>query len=129
MNCYKHNLSATHLLSTAQSVVFLIGINFVRFASVEIITSQIKYFISTLRQQYPHLSDTNNLTIIHFSPCLKPLLPLFTHASLINNIHQYNHQLLNLSFSLNFRIINSNVTDSYIDPNRIHINYIYKNLA
>jgi hypothetical protein len=132
---YNHNLSATHLLLTssihqhlltAQSVIFLIGTNSVRYTSAETIISQIQHFINTLRQQYPHLSGHNNITIIHCFPCLKPILPLFTHATLINNINQYNTQLINLSLSLNFRTIDFNVKDFLLGPDKMHINLKYK---
>jgi hypothetical protein len=138
VDSYKSQLSAVDLLSTpiidsylssAKALMLLIGTNSVRCTPAPAILTQIKTFINSLRSRFAHLSAKHCINIIPCFPCFKPLYPLNTYHSLLNNIAQYNNQLVNLSIELNFTIVDFNVKDYHIGVDKMHIDSYYKTLV
>ncbi|CAF2002180.1 unnamed protein product [Rotaria magnacalcarata] len=135
---YSSNLSALAVLSTScldshlassHALMLLVGTNPVRCDPASSIITHIKTIIIFLCSTYPHLSGKHCINIVPCFPCFKPFYPLNTYHSLLNNIAQYNSQLFDLSITLNFTIVNFNVMDHHIGPDRMHLDYKYSTIV
>ena len=135
---YRADLSALNLLSTpplssqlasTSALLFLIGTNSVRYHPASVVLSDIKRVIDFVRTTHPHLSRKHSINIVCCFPCLKPIYPFNTTQSLLNNIHEYNCSLFDLADTLNFTVINFDVTPTHLGSDRMHLHHNYKNLV
>ena len=125
--CCPRPLSPSYL-SSVTAILFLIGTNSVRCNSAADIISHIQVIINYIRTHQPHLSSKHSINIVPCFPCLKPSYTCNTSQSLSNNIHQYNSLLSTLADTLHFTIVNFNVMDYHLGPDRMHLHFQYKNL-
>ncbi|CAF1389102.1 unnamed protein product [Adineta ricciae] len=135
---YRVDLSALTLLSTpplssqlssTSALLFVIGTNSIRSNSASVALSDIKRVIDFVRTTHPHLSSKHSINIICCFPCLKPIYPSNITHSLLNNIHEYNCSLFALVDTLNFTVLNFDVTPSHLGSDRMHLHHNYKDLV
>ena len=117
-----------HHLSSASAIMFLIGTNSVRCTPASTIINQIKNIINGIRSNYPHLTKKHCINIVPCFPCFKPIYPLNTCHSLLDNIAQYKNLLFDLSDTLNFTIVAFHVMSHHLGPDRMHLDFRHKKL-
>ncbi|CAF1373363.1 unnamed protein product [Adineta ricciae] len=135
---YRADLSALTLLSTpplssqlssTSALLFVIGTNSIRSNPASVVVSDIKRVIDSVRTAHPHLSSKHSINIVCCFPCLKPIYPFNTTHSLLHNIHEYNCSLFDLAETLNFTVLNFDVTPSHLGYDRMHLHHNYQNLV
>nr|ABL86691.1 putative envelope protein [Philodina roseola] len=130
--CTATLLSTSHLhqlLSSANSIMFLIGTNSLRCTPAVTVITQVSDLIHLLRFQHPHLSNKHSITLVACFPCVKPIYPLNTTHSLSNNITQYNTMLMDLSAAMNFTVIDFHVLEHHLGFDRMHLAHQHKHLV
>ncbi|CAF1080604.1 unnamed protein product [Rotaria magnacalcarata] len=114
------------LLSTTSNILFLVGINSVRYLPAANVLQQIDQFLISLFSSYSHLTQ-GKIIITTCLPCLKPSTRYPNIHSLRNNIEHYNHSLYSLSIKKNFRVFDLSLSPEWLGYDGLHINPIYRN--
>jgi hypothetical protein len=127
---YDDNLSLYHMLdspdidyylSNFDGVLFFVGTNSVRIMPAHKIITQIKVIINYIREKYPRFNQTGKITIPYVFPCLKTTNRFRTEQAMLSNIALYNHELKQLSFRMNFSIMNLHLTQQHLASDNMHI--------
>ena len=118
----------TSLFDTLSHVLLLVGTNSVRRLRAADVIDQVNQIILSLRSRHPHLTQTGKIIIVATFPCLKPSAHFPSIVSLQNNIHIYNRLLLALSTQQSFSFVDFHVTPDMLSPDRMHLDYRYRNL-
>lgn len=116
-------------LSSSKSIMLLIGTNSVRAYPAPTIINHIEHLIQQLRRLHPHLHSKDSITIIATFPCAKTSALFPSYSSLSRNIQLYNTQLLTLSTTLNFTVLNFGLEERHLSPDNIHIHHKYQHLV
>ena len=127
---YTKNLSLYHMvvssdfdyyLSHFDGVLFFVGTNSVRIMPAHKIINQIKETIDYIREKYPRFNQTGKITIPYAFPCLKTTNRFRIQERMLSNIDLYNHELRQLSFRMNFSVINLHLTRRHLASDNMHI--------
>jgi hypothetical protein len=127
---YHHHLSALHQLhspnissriASSKAIMLLIGSNSLRIFPVSRVINHVHDFLSVLRQNHPHLSSQQAISIVTTFPCGKPSNTFRTPTLLQHNIDLYNNQLQTLSTHLNFTVIDFQVQPQHLSPDHLHL--------
>ncbi|CAF1414988.1 unnamed protein product [Adineta steineri] len=130
----KKNLSLFHLLFTSEiqlllsqvdGVLLLLGTNSIRIFRASTIISQIEEIIFFLRQVYPQFNPRQRIIIPLCFPCLKTTSKFWNKIKLTSNIQLYNNRLYQLSYRMNFNVINFRLRAYQLASDKIHIQHHY----
>jgi hypothetical protein len=110
-------------LASSTAIMLLIGTNSIRSSPASKIIQQIEDLIHLLRHLHPHLRHKDNIHIVATFPCLKTSRSFPSSSSLRRNIRLYNNQLLELSTTLNFSVVDFNLEENHLRRDKIHIHY------
>ncbi|CAF1459650.1 unnamed protein product [Adineta steineri] len=131
---YDKKLSLFHLLFTSEiqfllsqvdGVLLLLGPNSIRIFRASTIISQIEEIIFFLRQVYPQFNPPQRIIIPLCFPCLKTTRKFRTKIALRSNIQFYNNRLYQLSYQMNFNIINFRIRTYQLASDNMHIHHHY----
>lgn len=134
---HQHHLSALHQLlsptishhvASSNAIMFLIGSNSLRVFPAARVLNHVQHIISTFRQQHPHLTSPQSISIVSTFPCGKPSNTFPTPTLLQQNINLYNHQLYNLSTQLKFTIADFQIHPQHLSPDQLHIHRRFSSL-
>ena len=135
---HDHPRSATHqiqtptissCISSAASIMLLIGTNSVRILNAAQIINQIRDFIILLRTHHPHLVHKTSIIVVAAFPCRKLSCSFPSYSSLQQNIHDYNVRLLELADSLNFSVLDFKITEQHLSTDNIHLHKHHQDLV
>jgi hypothetical protein len=121
---YSNSLSPS--LNRFAAVLFLIGINSIRYIDAAKVIQQVAYVINYLQQHYPHLNQKHNISVVTSFPCYKPSPSFPSTSSLSSNIALYNEALQTLSTTLNFTVLDFHIEHFHLANDQLHLHAAHR---
>jgi hypothetical protein len=123
---YSNSLAPS--LNRFAAVLFLIGINSIRYVDAATVIQQVAYVINYLQQHYPHLNQKHNISVVTSFPCYKPSSSFPSISSLSSNNSLYNEALQTLSTTLNFTIIDFGIEHFHLADDQMHLHNNHRHI-
>ena len=136
-NHYDHNLCVhslilsqpiSSLISTAVSILFLVGTNSIRTTPALKIIEQVEEIVNLIRSNHTHLQRKHTITITTTFPCYKTSTRFSSTAALLLNINLFNELLLSSSNRLNFSCLDLHIDQQHLHYDMMHIKHQYQHI-